>query len=441
MSVFIRFVAGKVGGGVALVLFAATPALARATGNAHDRGEVYELLAGPASGLKKGIVVALLTGGVAFLDAKLQAVRVYRHQAVHYRKREETRHVVVADVDKDGEPDVLIVGRPTFLLDGKGDAKFEVRDLCHEAGLFKLEKEGRMGIACGFPGGLAVFRWDGQLAWEFQYKGTPARFRFEDHDGDGVEDVELEILGKEKRVFRLSGSDGKLIGDYETRQKKWTNAADEEAAWRQRVARGKEPLDLGEAGKAILRLKRGRLQVRGEGGTTLAEISLPGKKIHALRVADVMGNGDLKILIGAHRKVFLLSTKGGVKVEHEADLDLRDFRREGDVKVEAIHYQGYPDDGTIQKKVFDRIGDVKGCYDQVLQEAAIARQGKVMLEIGIGSGGRVTSSEQVYSTLELPAAMSCILSRARKWKFPKPEGGKATVNLTLQFTWKDRLGK
>ncbi len=87
--------------------------------------------------------------------------------------------------------------------------------------------------------------------------------------------------------------------------------------------------------------------------------------------------------------------------------------------------------GALSKEVIRRIvrrhiNEVKFCYEkQLAQSPNIA--GRVSLKFIISGAGTVQKSAVADSTLGNPQVESCMVRAARRWRFPKPDGGGIVV--------------
>jgi TonB family protein len=79
-----------------------------------------------------------------------------------------------------------------------------------------------------------------------------------------------------------------------------------------------------------------------------------------------------------------------------------------------------------------RKGAIQSCYERELKKNPNIA-GKVVVRFNIGTAGRVTSASVASSSLGAPAVGSCVVSRIKSWRFPKPEGGSVTVTKSFVF--------
>jgi TonB family protein len=87
-------------------------------------------------------------------------------------------------------------------------------------------------------------------------------------------------------------------------------------------------------------------------------------------------------------------------------------------------------EGVVQSHV----GDVRGCYEQGLQENEELK-GTVTTQIVIAPAGNVSQAKIVKSELQSDKVARCITDAIKKWQFPK-HTGTADVIITYPFVLK-----
>ena len=79
------------------------------------------------------------------------------------------------------------------------------------------------------------------------------------------------------------------------------------------------------------------------------------------------------------------------------------------------------------------LAQIRHCYNQYLQRSP-GRSGTVKVAFKVGTSGRVSSSKIKSSSINDSKLKSCISGKIRRWKFPKPRGGKP-VDVTYPFNF------
>ncbi len=91
---------------------------------------------------------------------------------------------------------------------------------------------------------------------------------------------------------------------------------------------------------------------------------------------------------------------------------------------------------VIKKYVERQRGGIARCYKQAVQRDPDL-EGKVTLRFTIGPSGGVVGARVLRSTLGHAKAESCMVARARTWRFPRPLGG-AAVRVRYPFLFSTR---
>ncbi|HWN69191.1 MAG TPA: AgmX/PglI C-terminal domain-containing protein, partial [Haliangium sp.] len=87
---------------------------------------------------------------------------------------------------------------------------------------------------------------------------------------------------------------------------------------------------------------------------------------------------------------------------------------------------GRVDIEATRRVVRAHLGEIRTCHERGRMDAPDL-DGRVVVRIAIGRGGRVTSAAIASSTLNTPAVEKCITSAVQKWTFPAPSGGGTAV--------------
>jgi hypothetical protein len=95
---------------------------------------------------------------------------------------------------------------------------------------------------------------------------------------------------------------------------------------------------------------------------------------------------------------------------------------------------GILDAAAVQRVVTQHLAAVQGCYErQLLKDPGL--QGKITFDWDVAPSGSVSSARMVSSTMGAggSSVAACIVSEIRRWKFPKPIGGTASVRYPFIF--------
>lgn len=105
----------------------------------------------------------------------------------------------------------------------------------------------------------------------------------------------------------------------------------------------------------------------------------------------------------------------------------------GKASVGAPEVDGEVDSASVAKTIKNSSKAVKRCYDKALL-ANPTLKGKVSVTIVIGTSGRVESVDITEDTIKDPEVAKCIKGIVSRLRFPKPDGGPASVTFPFVFT-------
>lgn len=93
---------------------------------------------------------------------------------------------------------------------------------------------------------------------------------------------------------------------------------------------------------------------------------------------------------------------------------------------------GTIDRGALSQSFRRYNNGLQNCYERGLKRNPSLR-GKVALMVTISSSGAVSRVNVRQNTLGDASVISCMTAQARRWTFPKPDGGSVTVAKTFVF--------
>lgn len=86
----------------------------------------------------------------------------------------------------------------------------------------------------------------------------------------------------------------------------------------------------------------------------------------------------------------------------------------------------------IAKVINNHMGEVQACYERaLLKESGLS--GQLVFEWTINTSGRVSAIKVTRATLRSASVRNCIVSRLKRWVFPKPSGGNVVVSYPFIF--------
>ena len=98
---------------------------------------------------------------------------------------------------------------------------------------------------------------------------------------------------------------------------------------------------------------------------------------------------------------------------------------------------GTIDPKEVRRFMNARFGQVKACYENRLKKNTFL-EGKLDLNIGIATSGKVTSITVNKNTVRDEPMLVCVKRTIRGWDFPKPTGGHVIIAKTFSFKKKNK---
>lgn len=139
---------------------------------------------------------------------------------------------------------------------------------------------------------------------------------------------------------------------------------------------------------------------------------------------DAVGGVDIGPSDGAKKAAAGVGT-GGQKKETKVKANVN-------IKGPTTTVGGKLDANEISKKIKQRQGAIKNCYERQLKADPKAG-GKVVINFVIGGAGRVTSAKAIANSVGGETG-SCVANVIKRIKFPRPSGGDVTVNKSFVFS-------
>ncbi|MGF1511403.1 MAG: AgmX/PglI C-terminal domain-containing protein [Myxococcota bacterium] len=193
----------------------------------------------------------------------------------------------------------------------------------------------------------------------------------------------------------------------------------------------KEAVAKKVAGKGLLKV----LGAKGEGGGALADVFSEGgdaslaeafSGVQGVDIASEGGSGTRGGGAGEQVGIGSLGTEGGGDVKTGAK---RETRIAGSARAEAPDVDGELSQAQISKVMKRNQRAIRACYENALKRNR-SLKGKLLLDFEILENGRITGL-QFGGSVRSDDLESCIRTRARSWRFPRPDGGSVFVSIPI----------
>lgn len=230
---------------------------------------------------------------------------------------------------------------------------------------------------------------------------------------------------KEKEVAKEAPKKAKAKGE--------KSEVDEEAAARAR----KEAAKKAVAGKGLL----GVIGTKGKGGA-LADVFSDGgfgedelgSAFSGIQGVDLAGGGGQRGTrgggAGEATSLGSLATGGGGNVSTGSKTEKE---VSGNVGAGAPSVEGDLSPQVIAAEMRRHMRAVKDCYDRQLKRFP-ELSGKIVISFEILESGKLSDINVEEDSLKNADVRSCIVTRAKSWRFPRPSGGSVFVSFPLVFT-------
>ena len=86
----------------------------------------------------------------------------------------------------------------------------------------------------------------------------------------------------------------------------------------------------------------------------------------------------------------------------------------------------------VLRVVNSNLHAIQACYERALMTNP-TMSGRIAFDWTVATNGRVKNVRVRSSTLENPKVANCIAKKIKRWKFPRPKGGEATITFPFLF--------
>jgi len=385
---------------------------------------------------KARLVVATAPAGMVIFDERLEVYRIYRYQALT-KKGSLPEQIRIGDLDGDGHPEIIGIGKPTFGLDPTGNPLWDFPDGCSELATGDLQGTPEKEIACIHGRALTTLAVDGSVNWEVQLSSANMTGLAAGMLGttDGKEGLEFNV---NKEILRFAGNGTPLPGEATERQTQPVDFVGAYAAGLAELMSGRQEVDLDGDGTAAdkLLVQGNKLTITVAGAPQPVEYVCPTGAILSLGVAEGLGpEGKSLIVVGGERLVAFVGLDG--LPQKEVTVDFARATRQAKVELVGANGVGFEQRELAEKPVIGILPELQACYERRHKAYSLTRLGKTMFRFDIAPSGKVASHEVLYTTLNDAEVNRCIVKAVSRLSFPKPSEPNALVTADLLFGWTD----
>lgn len=359
---------------------------------------------------------------------------VYRTFSWKGARDKDSRSTVLADVNADGDSDLVGAGRPTFVLDNNADPIWFDKKGCDHVAVADVAADEKRDIVCVRGRNVNVFTFDGQLIWQ---ASVGARFDYcqaGDINGDLKADVECKHRGSDK-YSRFDGTNGEsLAAGVEGSEVTASSTDGPDPVGKSSLENASFDLDGDGTTEESVKVDGDAVVIQSRSKKKAIARLETGKPI-AVLAKDLDGDKKVELVVLGEKNVFVVSD-GGKKIGEFA-LNSRKYKRVPVAELKSVYANGFEDDAAAAKSVEALNDKLAACYSSQVRRNQFAGQGLVILEVTVNDKAKVENVGLTHTELADKGVVKCATKVLRKGDYPKSKAEKAVVNVRMFYTFRD----
>lgn len=343
--------------------------------------------------------------------------------------------VRLVDLRDDGSPNIVGSGSPSFVTDASGEPLFSFEDGCRQLVVSDIVQGTNLDVICVNSGQIRVYTDRGRFAWSVSPGRNVDYCLAGDLTGDARNDLECAYRGG-NQFLRVSHSGEVLVTGAENQNLEGaTEDLDEFPASADEVWTGERRIDGGDA-KFTVEIEEGTLTIEREGQEeAVSEIDF-GETPLASVVKDLDGDGAQEVVLASASRIYVISD-GGETIE-DFSADAGDYRRVPDAELASVYANGFGEADADAREAIEDIQDqLTECYADRLRAAPFAGSGRQVMQVFVGEDGDVQQVQKRQSAVGDDEIEDCAVQVVEAVSYPAAEEGRAMVNITVVFTFRD----
>ncbi|MBA2664323.1 MAG: AgmX/PglI C-terminal domain-containing protein [Bradymonadaceae bacterium] len=375
--------------------------------------------------------------GVLFVGKDKKPLRAYSWKA-----NSGARHtpLYLVDLSRNGKPEVLGAGSPTFVLRANSDPAFSLEKGCKQVIVADFVADKKLDVMCLTGKELQIYTDDGQMAW----KSTPGKnidwCRAGDINGDLKADLECKYQGANQYV-RIDGNSGQVTVQ-STSETEIEDGAIElshaEPVADKELLEGTKKLDLnGDGSKGENLLIDGKALVIQSSAAGAAPVRIETKnEVIAVFAKDITGDKKLELIALTKSDVFVIS-EGGSEVVSFSN-DAKRYKRFPLADLASVYANGFEDDEQAREAVNKIQDNLSQCYKARVQKNPYTGIGRLLIQVNVDGSGKASGTQQMHSDLGDAQVEKCARDILQKASYPNASGESATLNVNMTYTYRDK---
>lgn len=371
--------------------------------------------------------------GLLFLHADGKVGRAYAWKAL-----KGADGLIVTDMDKNGGPEVLGAGKPTFMLGSNADPTWFLDKGCAHVLVADIVGDTKLDLACVNGKEIKVYTHDLQFAWGATLSRPLNTCRAADINGDLKADIECSLKGSKGiarldatgKVIEAEGKEGQIPEDAPAGYTPWATAG-------VKMEGGSASIDLDGDGKEdSVQHDAGKLMLSTSGPVVAVDL----KEAPLALYARDLGADKVMDLVAVTKKEVLIISVDGKHIER-MPLAAKRYKRKPIAELRSIHANGFADNAAASESVKQVQGPLSACYASEAKKGSFTGSGQLILTVRSGAAGKVSGVDKLHSEIADAKVVKCAMDALKKLKPPAPaaEGAEGTINVTMTFTFRDQL--
>ena len=380
--------------------------------------------------------VAVHDGGALYFIGKDKSVwRVYKWKAASGTNKAAA---FFTDMNGDSKVDVVGAGKPSFGLDTATNPVWFENKGCDQLLVADFAADDKKDFVCINGAKVEARTYDNQLIWSISMGKKYDWCVAGDINGDLKADVECKIRGS-KKFSRVDGTTGDMLAA-EADAPEVTDPKDPgiEPVGKG-VLEGKESFDIDGDGTSeeTLIADGNAVGIRSRSKKVgLGRIELKSAPVAAI-VKDLDGDKKLDVVVVSKNEIAVWSA--GDKAATTYPLSAAKYSRQPVADLQSVYANGFGDaDPEAKKTVEDLNEKLAACYSSQVKKNQFAGVGRALVEVKVGKDGKVSKVDKHHSSLADGKVVDCAMKVLKSGKYPKPAGDAASVNVTMEYTFRDK---
>jgi hypothetical protein len=373
--------------------------------------------------------------GLIFIGKEKAPLRAYSWRE---NRGERQQPLYLVDITRNGKPEIVGAGTPTFVLKSNSDPVWALEKGCRQVILGDFIADRKLDLFCQNGNEMKVYTDDGQFVWQLSLGRNIDWCRAEDINGDLKADFECKYRGANEYA-RIDSSGSILVQSAkETALNDGALSFEQPEPVSASILDGNTLFDInadGQKTEGLLADGNAVVIQSSTAGVAPVRIETRGAPVAAL-VKDLDGDRKPEVIILTRTHVHIASN-GGEEVS-TFGTDAKRYQRHPLADLTAVHANGFEDDTVARDAVVGAQERLSQCYANQIRRNPYTGSGRLLLQASVDGAGKVTQVMQMHSDLGDRQVEQCARQILERMTFPSASSGSGTVNVNLTYTFRDR---